>query len=708
MSVPKLSSAEWGALLADRFFRPEYAGTYVLFYVDRPVLAELAGAAEEDAVQSLVACLLPQLRLRQPRELFGPLLKETASWKVSGADGPPPCLAALAVAVLAASEMRREGGRSSSNYHAWFGDLMQLGVPEIDRELLWEAYADAYPPLWRYLEWWLEDRHGGQLGKSTIAEDPRNTKLGFADSQTIFLSSDREKLSQFFRWIRLDPTDEMPSEELLQYFRLWVTRRDDLSLGAQRLIGEERLEQVQLGRLIAEAAGRWEGGVRDDEGRLEARLALTLTRPPRSTLGVSAPCPPGFPRELELDCLGQRISLEAEDFDSAIAADEQHWYGALPLPVGEEELRAGLRLATGERVLRLAPQWCYVLHMSRQLGCWASVDQIRPSEPAWIVVSDERLAELSELLGRRARPCWSAIEKEGIAPPGWSLIRDVVIDPVEAVEPEAFNRLMPRLSNRFSLSGGLPLPRGNRVYLTGGDPDVMLPPPLGDEPPLPIELDQAAVGLAPGASLVSLAALAPPEGAHEVRIGAVRRRYSTVRSLRSVTPPVATAVGHELRMADGQLRPTSLDAARGADLAEDGARVTGSLVEAGGSVAVREARPLLILPRAATRRVLISEQPGLLESVEVPDEPPWMQRAGLQCQCFEHAPSIDARWLVTESRMKGLRVRRIDQDEARPEASVAEDVATWSQLILACVADSVQSEDREAWERLRELAGSVA
>jgi hypothetical protein len=702
----RLTCDDWNRLLAERFFRPEYGGTYVLFYIDRPLLAELAGRAEDDAVESLVGAIALHLRRRMPRELLSPLLSETVRWRLAGGEGPPPCLAALALAVLAASEMRREDGRAQSNYHAWFRDLISLVVPDIDGEDLWEAYAAVYPALWSNLEWWLEERHGGRLGKSTIAEDERNTKYGFADSQTIFLSSDREKLSQFFRWVRLRPDEELPSEELLQYFRIWASRRDDLSPGARLMIDEERLDQVQLGRLISEAAARWEGQVRDAKGRLEARLCLTLSRPPGSRLGLAAPCPAGFPRQLELAHRGASFALEAEDYEMTLAPDEQHWYGLLPLPVSEETLSVGERLEAEGRVFRLAAQWLYVLHMSRELGEWASVEQIRPGEAAWLLVEGERLEQVQGLLERQARPGWKVIESEGIAPRGWKLIRGVVVDPVETSEDPALGRLIPRRSNRFTLSGGLPLKRGEHLYLTGGDPDVMVPALEEEQPALAIELDGEPIRLESGASVVSLAALAPPEGNHLVRIGSVPKGYSTVRTLHCVAPPEESAVGHELRRIDGEMRPASIGAAVGAELPEDGARVRGSLVELGGAAPDREERGQLILPWVAERRVLIGEQPGEIEEVETPEEPLWMRTAGLRCQSFEYLPRIAARWLVVQTRMRGLQVRRLGNGIGTRAGDHPEELepSAWAEAILACGADCAAAGEREEWERLRALA----
>lgn len=706
MSAPRLSYRDWNQLLTERFFRPDYTDTYVLFYVDRPVLAELSGKTEGDAVVSLVTAIAPQLRRREPRELLAPLLSETVGWKLDGGEGPPPCLAALALAVLAASEMRREDGRSQSNYHAWFRDLISIAVPDVDGEDLWHTYANVYPALWGNLEWWLAERHQGHLGKSTISEDERNTKYGFADSQTIFLSSDREKLSQFFRWVRLRPGEELPSEELLQYFRIWAGRRRDLSPGARRMIEEERLEQVQLGRLIAEAATRWGGSVRDNEGRLEARLSLTLSRPPRSRLGLAAPCPAGFPRRLEVRHGTTPLVLEAEAYDMPLAADEQHWYGFLPLPVDKQALNIGLRLEADGRVLRLAPQWLYVLHMSRELGCWASVGQIRPGEPAWLLVNGDRLEQVHGLLERRARPGWTVVEREDLAPSGWSLIRNVVVDPVETSEDPSLSRLVPRLSNRFTLSRGLPLARGDRLYLTEGDPDVMMPALEEEQPALAIELDGEPIRLQPGASVVSLAALAPPEGNHVVRIGSVDRPYSTVRTLHGIAPPEEGPIGHELRQVAGELRPTSIGAAVGVRLPEDGARIRGSLVEATGTAADQEDPSPLILPWVAQRRVLIGEEPGLIEEVDSPEEPLWMRGAGLRCQSFEYLPRIAARWLVVQTRMQGLQVRRlekgIDWDTGGDDQQLER--MAWREVILACEPECAAPGERKDWERLRKLA----
>ena len=101
---------------------------------------------------------------------------------------------------------------------------------------------------------------------------------------------------------------------------------------------------------------------------------------------------------------------------------------------------------------------------------------------------------------------------------------------------------------------------------------------------------------------------------------------------------------------------------------------------------------------------VIGARPGVLEEVEAPLEPPWMRSAGLECQCFEHVPRIDAQWLVTEWSTKGFQARRIDLESGPAEDAAAEDMRAWCQAVLACDPDSVKADDRDAWAELRERA----
>jgi hypothetical protein len=695
-----LGNEEWVSLLAGRFFRPEYSMNHVLFYVDRPSLADLARSSEDEAVESLAKAVMARLRPRQPRQLFAPVSEETIRWKGDGGEGPPPCLAALGLSVLAATEMRSEGQRAAHNYYAWFSDLLELAGTELDRHAIAHAYSDAFPILWRQLRWWLDERHRGALGLSTIEEHAHFTKIGYADSQTIFNSSDREKLSQFFRWIKLKPRETISQQELLGYFRIWASRRTDLTPGAEVLLEEE--EPGQLADLLSQAASRWEGVVKDDLGRLESILSITLSGPPKIALGLAAPAPPGFPEELVFEHLGRTLNLTCEpDPDGS---EEDRWYEGFEISLTEGLLNNGLTLAAKGCSLWLPARSLHILHMSAELGCWASVWQVRPSERAWLLVRRSVLEAVASFLDQYGQPGWSEVTREGILPRGWALLRDVLVDPLDGPAPEGMESLAPRATNRLSLEGGLPLPRGQRVYLTGGDPDLILPPITEAETVVLVDGDP--VGVSAGASSVSLADLELEPGTHAVEVNGIPVAYATMRSTGEISPVSEYQVGHALRSMEDELEPRSLDAKRDPDPGANGVLIRGSHLEPQGDAQLQSSRVPIILPTGAQRRVLLGARPGEVEVVDVPAEPPWMKKAKLVCQSFEHYPTIDPLWLKTESRWKGTSVRRLRAGE--PSAPIESEAAVdhWCEEVLECD-PAVGEEEQAEWARMRATAEAL-
>ncbi len=227
---PEVRHSEWTQRLAEHFFRPEYAGVHVMFFVDGACLAKLAGASIDEVVSQFVRAVAVKLRRDDPRQLFARLEHETLRWKLDGGEGPPPCLPVLGLTVLAATHMGRAGERAGHNYYDWLMDLLELGDVRAHIDDVRHSYGQSMPDMWRALMWWLDDKHRGQLGLSTVTSHDHRVWMGYADSQTLFESSDRDKLSRFFRWVGLKRHEPMDERELLQYFRIWAARRDDLNL----------------------------------------------------------------------------------------------------------------------------------------------------------------------------------------------------------------------------------------------------------------------------------------------------------------------------------------------------------------------------------------------------------------------------------------------------------------------------------------------
>jgi hypothetical protein len=667
-----LTYEEWSHRLCDHFFREAHAGEPVLFYVDDTVLGKLYGGAADEAVGSLADVVRRRLRKGYPRMLFSPIESETLRWKLSGGDGQPPSLPLLALAVLAATRMGRELDRAGNNYYQPFYALLDI---DVEYELVKASYRDALPYLWETLRWWLTEKHRGRLGVSTIVKDDHFTCIGYADSQTLFTSSDRDKLTDFFSSIRLRPDELIDPAELVAYYRGWASRHDVLSRGAALML--KSTEHVdQLGEIIKAAAARWRGAVYD-QGRRIAEIVVTLERHPRAQLGLLARRPDGFP---------SRLVCSASDASVTLESSVEGWYDASPLEISRRVLDSGLRLECDEMQVRLCPYNVHVLERNRELGMWASVSQLSPGEPAWLLVRQSSLQVVRQYLEDNAGPGWRVVEREGIAPQGWYLVADVIVEASSSRSaPDGLARIVPRVHNRFALKGGLRLPRDQHVYLTGGEPDVWLPPAMADDT-VTVQVDGRPVRVPREIPRLRLAREQLPAGAHSIETQGITRTISTVHSLGRISPSPSRPIAHKVTRTGVEARACS----RGAQPVDEtepalaSTRIDGAHVHDPDRVFGDPPPAPLILPTRALRRVLIGSCPGEIEEVPTPNEPPWMSRAGITFRYFEFVPRFAVTWILTEwpsaPTMRARLLKQIGPAAPSPQAA-ADRIPAWADAV---------------------------
>lgn len=564
------------------------------------------------------------------------------------------------------------------------------------------------PALWEILQWWLDEQLGGSLGLSTIVRDLHFTRIGYADSQTLFHSSDRDKLTRFLAWLGLRPGEQIDEQELLAYFRRWVAKGDaDLTLGAEVMLEEDETPR-QLLEILTRAASDWQGVVRDEHGRSEAPILVTLRTFPSPELGLTAHRPPGFPLAMDVSHGDLNVHLAASGLDDQRDAG---WY-RVPIQVDRDVLARGISLAASGRALRLAASPIHVLHKHLELGCWASADRLRPGEEAWVLVQDAIADRVEAFLrdhARRAdsRPLWSWVTRAGASPSGWRLARGVCVDSAVADHRDGLSRLRPRLQNRLSLQGGLRLPRGSHVYLSGGEPDLWLPD--GDSANTS-EISVDGLAHMPAGPMVRICDMALVEGMHEVHAGPFSRVFSTLRTVGRVTPVVDHPLGHAIRRAGLASEAGTLDA-------EPVQRSPGDIIVAGASVvessdapeAADTAMRPLVLPVSARSCVLIGASPGQIAwPPAAPEKPVWMTIAGLECRVYEYFPSFPVVWVLLERMIEPrlcVRLRAPAPPGGCPGIRT-DPMRAWATAILEWQppSDPVQN---GLWERYMDMAEEV-
>lgn len=700
MAERALSYADWTKRLCEHFFNSERAGQPVTFFVDDELLGLLEGSGDPaGGAASLASAVKTRLVPDSWGRRFNRIDEECTRWKVEGGFGCPPSVPLLAVAVLAATRMARENGIGSNNYWRRFRDLLDLD----DRREL-RGINEVLPGLWEQLTWWLDERHQGTLGRSTVQEDAWWTIIGYALSQALFRESDRQHLTELFRRIGLVPGEQVDGRELLQYFKAWAPG-SPMSSGAKHMASDSRYDD-RLQSILADEADRWDGVLRDARGRRIGSLVITYEPFPRPTYRVAAERPEGFPDEGVFANSAFSVNLHASGED---------WYEE-SLPLEPTWLLDGLRLEGGDFLLVLRPSEVVPLARNRDLGCWSSVARLEPSEKHAVLAQDRYADEVARFLESHALADWTRVTAVAAAPPGWTLFTGVVIESAPREEASGpVSILAPSIRERPTLRGGLLLDQAVSLYLEGGEPDLWLPTLLDGEAQVTVDGD--VLEARPG-QRVPLRSLALDPGTHEVRVGAAAPlRFTTVDALRAGDAPGTGSVSHLLRRTASGYEARSAEAAFATeppvapDVAVAGARLLGAADD------LPPARATIVLPRSADAYLLLGAEPGQALEVSKPGRPAWMDtvgkaeglftKSGLFPVGFEVHPRFEVVWVIASRRghqSASLRTPLAPDSEARPAETTA--LAAWKAAFRADV--RVPEEARELWQLYSAAAADVA
>ena len=648
---------DWCDALGARFFGAHSAQLPVLFFVDEDVLAGVHPSGDKAvAVESLSRAVRSGLVRPQPYGYFFGIERQGRRWKLAGGEGQPPFLHLLALCVLAATRMGT-GKVASTNYRHHLCVLLGLDDAEMPA-----GFRDLYY-LWDTLTWWLDVRHGGALGISTVVEDKWFTHIGYPISQTLFRRSDARQLDDFFRWLGLRPGEAIDDDVLVAHFRAWAPGRG-LSAGAARMLAESQFDAA-IARILVAYARHWDGTRSDTTSTRRAALRIVVQAHLSVSVSLLALQPEGYPERLQGASGGRAVTADVEDGVFAVRGE-----------VEPRMLLSGLRLGGGECQLVLDGSAVHVLRLDADLGGWASVDFIEPGQRHWMLVSPEQRADVLAQIGRAAQEPGNHAPGPG-ALRSWTLVRNVVFDGAAKLGG-ALASQRPTHRHRLTLRGGLPL-ASLGGYLEGGAPDLWLPVvPEGSE--LTPRLDGAP--LSSQSEQIRLADRLEMSGGgtHVVEWAGVKRSFTTVASARRMPPPGAVPA-HALDL-DAERRVT---AHRAATADGDGdVRVQGALVE-GPSAPWRHA-PVL-LNRGAQGAWLLGAVPGEVMAVSAPRTPAWLGRAGLYDRLYEARADFEVAWVVERWKLAPqLKIRAVAALEPHPGATGgglgSDEHVLWHELLV--------------------------
>ncbi len=653
--------ADWVELLGSYFFRPEAAGQPVTFFVDDEELGRMSGLAPDEAAASLVKAIKEVLGDLDTTGAYVTARAITRTWEEDGSQGYIRCLPLLAVAVLAATKMASEGTIRSYNYYVRYRDL--VGATG-------EGQPDGYelmPDLWRAYERWLDSTLGGRLGHSTVVGHRHFTLIGFALSQALFRASDRYELTHFLATLSGPVTPATPDDLLLAALRDWAASRSTLSRGAAQMIEQDSF-RTQVLDIVRASAAMWDGAIRDDSGRRQARVLLRWNLEYGDPLACIAERPEGFPPSLTLGSAPASVVLRG--------SNSSRFYAPAPFDVESDVLLSGGTARSGDTglSLRFHGNSIHLLGHIDDIPDWVSARTFEPRAPHIVLVPTDRAPELAAALAEGAEPGWRQPRPSGLLPHDWVYAANVVPGPASAAawERTILGKFGTMARTDARLVGGLPL-RGNRVYLMGGEPDLRAPSGL-------ILLDDEALEVG-DEGLLRLSGRGLPAGRHWIELDGQRIRFGISKG--GATPDRQPRRPCLLELDDGAT-------ARGAALSHGPARRR-------SVVAIRRRRITWIL----------GKQPGEIVKAQ-PLAPPTVMSVGdresrLHSPEAEFEVAFDPVWSVSYSGFGPPMIRSLASVDPAPYTGPAtEGVRAWARVFT-----SVPGTAPGLWARYRTVAESI-
>lgn len=456
----------WNDALAAHFFNTRAAGKPVYLDIEGDVLDAVSKTIGTGGTGSPRDDFLAAVRstLGRGRGLLARHADWLAAWD---GKGPPPVVAVLALASMAAEDMGADAEVASHNYYVPFARL--IGIADSDYPAISGAMKEGYRKhigdLWKALNGWLED-HEGSLGLPTARTHGHNTHIAYALGQALVREADRARLPDFFSYFRLRPGQEVEPERMLGLLDRWVPT-GTLSAKIRGPWDTNDALRTALADVACAELLSWDGTRRHGEqgDRLDVRLAVISRRRTGDRIvlhvtGTEGPPPGGL------------VVGRLQQSPSWTRVGDASWVDSTtPAAV---LLAEPVLVGSGHEPHRTAKK---VNVFAREGGLWIESSHIEPGEPH-IVVVDSDLHTAHALIDTRARNGFARSQ----AGDGWTVYKGVVIDsPLDAVElPPLLQPLGTVARRSLALVGGLRLPnRPPRWHLHSPPVVSIADPPVG-------------------------------------------------------------------------------------------------------------------------------------------------------------------------------------------------------------------------------------
>lgn len=709
-------------------------------------VAAIAGHGADDSPRdSLVAAVRATLELDKAPNPFLLHVTQAQDWKEGGRHGFPPCLALLAVLVLAAQEMVADAEHASHNFYARLEQLLDVS-PD-----LWARIKRHFPEtvdLWRGLNDWLEDWEG-ERGIPTAAVLDRRVYVSFPLSQALVRAADRLRLHEAFLEYGLVPGRRIAVAEMHNYLGDWLTHHGASSRLGRMWSGgtdvRDRIVDIALGELAAwtgESPGetstrvgisqrlRWAAELRD--GPLPVLdLYLTARADPATIVGryeIIAPSD-NAAREAVAPCAE---SLRLDPLPGCELASFEPWTG-----IGVPSLLAGAlrirRLGTPATELVHSPDALLILTLDERDGWYREVSRAQLLEPCLLLVHQDMAPLVEGYLRFHARPGFRKLNSQDLEglPAGWIAFLDVtIVVPADPEQHKKIANLCPAPADAVALTGGMRL--GANAWHVDAPPEALITLGAGVGFTLTVacrrkltpDASDATLGVHDSPAAIGLKGVGLEAGDYDVQVCDAKGHlvaHSAMR-LRSADHPRPSRdqlrlVGHNLTAPIGLI---SSGAASDDSVYVSGARISGMPASAPAPKLSLPAQPLAAAAERAWRlharasRVDASQH---TQSCATRGYHHWDCEPGFIGETTRTLKRMQCRgcqreeWTVNRGRPRGRRLDRrlsLTRQPTPPRMAAADHTHHGIKPVLDTLLDALTYVRAGSWESLKLMASALS
>ncbi|GAB92719.1 hypothetical protein ACSJLP_24465 [Gordonia rhizosphera NBRC 16068] len=474
----------WNTAVADVVYPETSEPAPAYMDLDDDQLRLIASQAGYDGTDpaARLASVVRAVTARQGRLSLRTIVRETRIWhKKATLQEAPPCIAFLAVTVLAAEDMGNTSeGLASNAYYARLAPL--LDVPSEDSSIV-SQYRSNIEELWDATNGWLASLEGRRGLPSAFALSHRF--VGLPMSQALVRAADRARLPHVFAQYGLTPGMHLAPSDLTPYLDEWLSSEHSTATHSLRTLWQRKDSHERISSVAAIELANWDGNLIDSSAFTQARALLVANlrdgfMGSSLDLSVGVRLPPGPEPHAEVLQSGAKWTPLTLNPGTAGLWRTSYTQSIDFVSVLDGLIDIRCRPNADEIRFQRRPREIVPLVYDELQTTYVETDRLQLGVDALILVRSQSPTRAKEsaaqaviqTLDEYARPGFECVTSFPGLPPGWLMLRNVQLFGIPAALNDRLNALIPLARNQLTVAGGLRIPSRVQKWSSLSPPEV--------------------------------------------------------------------------------------------------------------------------------------------------------------------------------------------------------------------------------------------